>query len=96
MEPLIKILDSEPRLSMTRNVVWVMSNLYRGKPQPALGKVQPGVPALAKLIQHGDHEVLTDTCWALSYLSDGPNERIQSVIDAGVVGWVQRIVCLSA
>jgi hypothetical protein len=28
--------------------------------------------------------VLTDACWALSYLSDGSNDKIQAVIEAGV------------
>jgi hypothetical protein len=40
--------------------------------------------SLAKLLYSTDDEILTDACWALSYLSDGPNDRIQAVIESGV------------
>jgi importin subunit alpha-1 len=42
------------------------------------------LPVLANLIQATDEEILIDACWAISYLSDGPNDRIQAVIEAGV------------
>lgn len=37
------------------------------------------------LVKHSDKEVVSDACWALSYLTDGSVERIQAVIDSGVV-----------
>lgn len=56
-------------------------------------QVKPALPALAHLVHSNDEEVLTDACWALSYLSDGTNDKIQAVIEAGVcprlVGFLQ-------
>lgn len=70
---------------MCRNGVWTLSNLCRGKnPPPDFQKVASCLPVLARFIYHEDNEVLSDACWALSYLSDGPNNKIQAVIDAGV------------
>ncbi|CAA0816772.1 Importin subunit alpha-1, partial [Striga hermonthica] len=45
---------------------------------------RPALPILRQLIHSSDEEVLTDACWALSYLSDGTNDKIQAVIDSGV------------
>merc|ERR1719487_653213 len=69
---------------MMRNATWTLCNLCRGKPPPPFDWVSPCLATLANLIYSGDVEVLTDACWALSYLSDGTNDRIAAVIQAGV------------
>ena len=84
MGPLLQQLHQGSKLSMLRNATWTLSNFCRGKPQPDFELVRHSLPTLAQLIYSPDEEVLTDACWALSYLSDGPNEKIQAVIEAGV------------
>jgi hypothetical protein len=39
---------------------------------------------LTKLIYSLDDEILIDACWAISYLSDGSNDKIQAVIESAV------------
>ncbi|KAK1385089.1 Importin subunit alpha [Heracleum sosnowskyi] len=82
--PLLAQFNESAKLSMLRNATWTLSNFCRGKPQPHFEQTKPALPALARLIHSNDEEVLTDACWALSYLSDGTNDKIQAVIDAGV------------
>ncbi|CAM9615020.1 unnamed protein product [Ectocarpus fasciculatus] len=72
--------------SLLRNCVWALSNMCRGKPQPDTALLAPALPVLLKLLSSDDSEVLVDTCWALSYLSDGTTERIETVISSGVAG----------
>ncbi|XP_053898244.1 importin subunit alpha-5 isoform X2 [Malaclemys terrapin pileata] len=82
---LLQLLSKQNRLTMTRNAVWALSNLCRGKnPPPEFAKVAPCLSVLSWLLFVNDTDVLADACWALSYLSDGPNDKIQAVIDAGV------------
>ncbi|KAJ4825104.1 Importin subunit alpha-4 [Turnera subulata] len=87
--PLLAQLNEHSKLSMLRNATWTLSNFCRGKPPTPFEQVKPALPILQQLIHLNDEEVLTDACWALSYLSDGPNEKIQAVIEAGVC---QRLV----
>jgi hypothetical protein len=86
LHPIMTVLSKTEKTSMMRNATWALSNLCRGKPPPPLEWVSPALGTLATLVNATDNEVLTDACWALSYLSDGPNERISAVIQAGVCG----------
>uniref|UniRef100_A0A672R622 Importin subunit alpha n=2 Tax=Sinocyclocheilus grahami TaxID=75366 RepID=A0A672R622_SINGR len=82
---LQQLLAKSNRLTTTRNAVWALSNLCRGKnPPPDFAKVSPCLSVLSRLLFSSDPDVLADACWALSYLSDGPNDKIQTVVDSGV------------
>jgi importin subunit alpha-6/7 len=85
LPPLLSLLNDTRKVSMVRNATWTLSNFCRGKnPQPDWNLIHPALPMLAKLLYSNDDEVLIDSCWAISYLSDGSNEKIQAVIESGV------------
>lgn len=81
---LLHLVHNDIPISFLRNVVWLMSNLCRNKnPPPSFDHIRPVLPALAKLLHHKDEQILSDTCWALSYVTDDENSKIQAVIDTG-------------
>lgn len=84
MEALINVFRTSDKVSILRNATWCLSNLCRGKPQPNLSDVEPALGLLSNLLHSADNEIVTDALWALSYVSDGPNERIEKVIESGV------------
>ncbi|GLJ07253.1 hypothetical protein SUGI_0062890 [Cryptomeria japonica] len=81
---VLALFTDNARISMIRNATWTLSNFCRGKPQPQFDQVKVALPCLHSLIHIPDDDVLSDACWALSYLSDGPNSKIQAVIESGV------------
>jgi importin subunit alpha-1 len=70
-----------------KNSVWSMSNLCRGKNPPIkIEKVKPFLPIINDLIHtckndQSASDVLIDACWTLSYMTDGSNEKIQTVLE---------------
>jgi len=49
------------------------------------------LPVLSQLLMNSDTQVLADACWALSYVTDDDNNKIQAVIDTGAVA---RLIAL--
>lgn len=86
MTGLVELVTPDLPASFLRNIVWTISNLCRHKsPLPAFEHIKVCLPLLTKLLNSDDDSVLADSCWALSYLTDGPNERIQAIVDTGMV-----------
>lgn len=84
VEALSNILESSLRskaTQMARLAAWGLSNLCRGQPAPDFRKLVPSFRSLGRALSlSNDSEVLGDTAWALSYLTDTANAEYISLI----------------
>ncbi|KAM3955113.1 importin subunit alpha-1 [Aphomia sociella] len=77
---LLPLLTATTPSSQLRTAVWTYSNLCRNKnPLVKFELVSPALTFVSELLVLTDQDILADACWALSYLTDGPNERIETV-----------------
>ncbi|XP_067621295.1 importin subunit alpha [Eurosta solidaginis] len=86
VDGILGLIGNETPLSFLRNIVWLMSNLCRNKnPSPPFDEIKRLLPVLSQLLLGADVQVLADACWALSYVTDDENQKIQAVVDTGAV-----------
>ena len=87
LQKIAIVLDQAvPGTSFMRNASWALSNLCRGRPQPDYNLVRHAIPTLIKVLVENDKEdIITDICWALSYLSDGAKDRIQDLLNRNLL-----------
>lgn len=83
-------------VAMLRNVAWTLSNMCRGKkPLPPFEYVRNALPALSWLLNYDDTEVIQDSAWGLSYISDEPGDQNQKLdVFVSQNGLVQRLIWL--
>ncbi|WKY01705.1 hypothetical protein Q1695_015594 [Nippostrongylus brasiliensis] len=88
MMALVDRLD-ELEVSCARTLAWAFSNMCRHKnPHAPLSVLAVLSKGLAKIVAHPDKQVRQDACWAISYLTDGPDEQIALAKTSGVLPYV--------
>lgn len=93
MNLLLAETGEQVKTSLRRNVVWSISNLCRGKPAPPFENIAPAIPVLRDLLEASDTNVITDACWALSYITDGDEDyKVNEILKAGVCQYVVRLL----
>jgi len=63
-------------------------NKHQSPPHPSFELIAPALQTLSQLLYSPDDEVVTDACWAFSYISDDSepgNKKISAVIQCGVL-----------
>lgn len=87
LNELISVIETTQNANIFKQGGWAVANLCRGTPRPDYELVKQGIPALARVLKDvtiNDEDIISDCCWALSYLSDGGKTKIQRVVETGV------------
>jgi hypothetical protein len=103
-ERLIATDLSTLRVSFMRNVCWFFSNCARARPRPAFWKIRKIIDVFARTITIPDLDVLCDSLWGVSYLSENISEpgakyllrRISAESILRMANYNQPMVCAPA
>ncbi|EFJ42484.1 hypothetical protein VOLCADRAFT_97316 [Volvox carteri f. nagariensis] len=85
LPPLLDLLKRDVKLSTLRVASRTLFLFCKGGPSPRLLDKQT-LPAIARLVDHSDGEVITEACWALADLSKGnyASSYVDEIIELGI------------
>jgi len=93
LDDLIFNMVNPQNLSLLENVIWTISNLCRGTPSPPKEVTLPAIYPMAALLgQPISDSAKIDILWALSYLSDGDEQKIELVLGSGVATTLNHLL----
>lgn len=75
----------ERPVDQLEGLTWFLSNLCRGLPPPPDHLVDLILPMLPVSLEHESRNIVADSCWILSYVTEGKGEQgIEKVMGLGV------------
>lgn len=94
VEPISSIVMAcPPGTSFCRNAAWALTNLCRGRPGPPFYQIKNAIVALSKvLIENSKIEIISDICWAFSYVTDEGKDGFKTIIESQVVGRIIQLL----
>ena len=91
LELLLTYVSTHTPVTLLRSITWTIRRLCY-----EICLLRSVSPALSQRVQHQDREVVSNACWALSNITDTrrniPYDKIQAVIDAGIVPTMIRLL----
>lgn len=88
MNALIAIAEKAQSKVLFKNTIWAITNLCRGSPFPTYDLIKGATDVIAKALMSEiltSKDIISDCCWSLSYMCEGPKSRIERVMSTGVL-----------
>ncbi|OMJ69073.1 hypothetical protein SteCoe_33310 [Stentor coeruleus] len=81
---LVDLINKIPQ-DRWKNIIWALSNFCRGKPYINREATQQILTVIPKLLKTNDDDLITDSCWTLSFMSSIDAERVQDIVDIEIL-----------
>lgn len=71
---------------------WALTNLCRCRTSIELNNYKECLEAIGILMESLDEEIILESCISSSYLTDGPDDRIQIFIESGLAPIISNFI----